>query len=269
MTELSDGALVEEIRQAYAASADGWATGPAQIYREMATALVGLAQEELAGGRVLDLGAGTGVASEALGGVGADLVALDLAVEMLRYRQASRPPGVAGDAQQLPFRDGVFDGAVAAFSLNHVPDLGRALTECRRVLRADGVLLASTFPSGDDHPAKAIVEQVLVDHGYHRPAWYGSFKTRVADLTGDADNLARVAHESDFVDVRIEHVPVEVGLDDPHRAVAWRLNMPHTLAFVAGLDHDTQVALRRAAVDHLTGSLPSAVRMLVLRCRAP
>jgi len=266
---LSDDVLVAEIRQAYGASADGWATGPAEVYRHLASALVGVATDDLAGARVLDLGTGTGVASEALLAVGAQPVGVDLAVEMLAHRQAERPPGVAADAQLLPFRTGVFDAIVAAFSLNHVPDLLRTLTGCRRVLRGSGLLLASTFPSGDDHPAKAIVEQVLEDHGYGRPAWYGTFKSRVADLTGEPANLERTAREAGFASVSVEYVPVEVGLDDPHLAVEWRLNMPHTLAFVAGLDRQTQLALRRAAIRALVGPLPSAVRMLVLHARAP
>ena len=261
--------LIAEIGQAYAASAEGWATGPAAIYRRLAGVLVGVATDDLAGARVLDLGTGTGVASDVLLEVGAQPVGVDLAIEMLAHHQEERPPGVAADAQLLPFRTGVFDAIIAAFSLNHVPDLEGTLSGCRRVLRGGGLLLASTFPSGDDHPAKAIVEQVLEDHGYRRPAWYRTFKSRVADLTGDPVNLERTAREAGFASVRVEHVPVEVGLDDPRRAVEWRLNMPHTLTFVADLDQQAQIRLRRAALRELTGPLPSAVRMLILHARAP
>jgi SAM-dependent methyltransferase len=269
MKALPDDVLVSEIRAAYASSTEGWARGPAGIYQAMADTLVDMAADELAGQRVLDLGTGSGVASQALQAVGAVPVGLDLAVEMLTHRQEDRPPGVAGDAQQLPFRNAVFDAVVAAFSLNHVPDLPRALSECRRVLRRGGLLLASTFSSGDDHPAKAIVERVLESYGYRRPAWYGTFKARVAGLTGDAGNLERTARGAGFSPVQVEQVPVEVGLDDPQRAVEWRLNMPHTLAFVADLDRGTQAELRQIAARELAGPLPSAVRMLALRCRAP
>lgn len=269
MSDLTDVDLVAGIRGAYAASADGWAIGPAAIYRRMATALIGRATGDLTGRYVLDLGAGTGVASEALPEVGAEPVGLDLAPEMLAHRQASRPSGVAGDARRLPFRDGAFGAVVAAFSLNHVPDLPRALAECRRVLRPGGLLLASTFASGEDHPAKRIVETVLERYGYHRPAWYGTFRARVADLTGDPVDLEHTAHDAGFASVHVESMPVEVGLDDPHLAVEWRLNMPHTLAFVSGLDRETQVELRRDAIGELTGELPSTVRMLVLRGHAP
>ncbi len=269
MRDLADDALVAEIRAAYAGSAQGWACGPERLYQIMADALVAGATGALTGRRVLDLGAGTGVASRALQAVGATPVGLDLAVEMLAHDREQRPPGVAGDAQQLPFRDDGFDAVVAAFSLNHVPDLLGALAECRRVLRGHGLLLASTFRTGDDHPAKAVVEGVLERFGYRRPAWYGTFKARVAGLTGDPDNLVCTARDAGFATAEVAAVPVEAGLDDPHRAVEWRLNMPHTLAFVAGLERPMQDRLRRVAIRELTGPLPSTVWMLVLRATAP
>jgi SAM-dependent methyltransferase len=49
-----------------------------------------------------------------------------------------------GDAQALPFADGSFDAALAAWMLYHVPDLDRALAELARVLRPGGRLVAVT-----------------------------------------------------------------------------------------------------------------------------
>lgn len=268
MSGSDDEELVAAIRAAYASSAGEWAAGPAAIYRRLATALVATAPVSLAGRRVLDLGAGTGVATEALIAVGAEPVGLDLAVEMLAHRQASRPPGVAADAQLLPFRDGAFDAVVAAFSLNHVPDLEAALAECARVLRGGGMLLASTFPSGDDHPAKAVVEEVLEGYGYRRPDWYGTLKTRIAERTGYPEAFARTALDAGLTDVEVDRLEVEAGLDQPELAVEWRLNMPHTLAFVTGLDPATRAALRSHATAALRGRLPSAAAMLTLRATA-
>lgn len=48
------------------------------------------------------------------------------------------------DAQTLPFDDHAFDVVVANHMLYHVPDPARALSECARVLRPDGVLMAAT-----------------------------------------------------------------------------------------------------------------------------
>jgi SAM-dependent methyltransferase len=47
-------------------------------------------------------------------------------------------PHVAADVQALPFRDGAFDAVKATELLEHVPDVARALAECRRVLRPGG-----------------------------------------------------------------------------------------------------------------------------------
>lgn len=261
----TDTDLVTDIRSAYEDGAEGWASGPAALYRLLADALIATAPEQLAGRRVLDLGAGTGVATEALTAADARPVAVDLAHAMLAHRQAQRPPGVVGDAQALPFHAGVFDAVVAAFSLNHVPDLHAALSQCRRVTRSGGWILASTFPTSADHPAKAVVESVLAEFGYQRPAWYTTFKARIAELTGDAQAFAHAATAAGLRDVRVDVIEIDAGLDDPERAVAWRLNMPHTIGFVADLDAATRAALHARARAALPATLPPTVPMLALR----
>ena len=265
----SDRSLVTAIRHAYDDGADGWASGPTPVYRRLAQALVGAAPAPLAGRCVLDLGAGTGVASQALIDVGAHPVAVDLAESMLRHRHHERPVAVAGDARKLPFAAATFDAVVAAFCLNHLPDPTAGLAECRRVLRTGGVVLASTFPAEASHPAKDIVESVLVEFGYHRPDWYRTFKDRLAERTGDAAALAAAAGDAGLSDVEVVGEDVEVGLDRPELAVDWRLNMPHTIGFFAGLGADERARLRTEALARLTGELPSFVPMLVLCACTP
>src|SRR5947209_6916073 len=95
------------------------------------------------GARVLDTGAGTGiaarVASQAASGVVA--VALDPAIEMLRVgRRHGLAIAVGGQAQALPFADGTFDGVMASFVISHVPSYEAALAEMVRVLRRGGTV---------------------------------------------------------------------------------------------------------------------------------
>ena len=52
------------------------------------------------------------------------------------------------NAQVLPFPDSSFDVAIADHMLYHVPDLDRALSELRRVLRPGGRLFAATNGQG-------------------------------------------------------------------------------------------------------------------------
>ena len=264
----ADPSLVAAIRDAYEVGADGWAAGPTSVYDHLARALVGAARSSLADRTVLDLGTGTGVASQALLEAGARPIGVDLAVAMLRHRRRERPPAVAADARALPFAAATFDAVVAAFCLNHLPDPVAGLAECRRVLRTGGVVLASTFPADASHPAKDIVESTLTAFGYRRPDWYQTFKERLAERTGDPAALAAAAGDAGFSEVEVVREEVEAGLDRPEVAVDWRLNMPHTLAFVAGLDADERARLRAEALAGLAGDMPSAVPVLMLRARA-
>jgi SAM-dependent methyltransferase len=54
---------------------------------------------------------------------------------------ADAGPRVGADVQALPFRAGAFDAIKATEVLEHVPDVARALAECRRVLRPGGHLV--------------------------------------------------------------------------------------------------------------------------------
>jgi SAM-dependent methyltransferase len=63
---------------------------------------------------------------------------------MVELTAARGVEAIVGDVQDLPFRDGIFDCAVAAWMLYHATDVNRAILELRRVLRPDGRLVAAT-----------------------------------------------------------------------------------------------------------------------------
>jgi len=86
----------------------------------------------LPAGRVLDLGAGTGVADFGTRRV----VALDPSPPMLARNPQRRR--VAGYGERLPFADACFDGVFAAFVFRNLESVGRTLAEVHRVLRPGG-----------------------------------------------------------------------------------------------------------------------------------
>jgi SAM-dependent methyltransferase len=95
--------------------------------------------------RVLEAGCGEGEFAERLvRELEGEVVAIDQSKRMVELTRARGVDGRLGDVQALPFADGEFDCAVAAWMLYHVPDLDRALSELARVVRADGRLVAVT-----------------------------------------------------------------------------------------------------------------------------
>jgi 2-polyprenyl-3-methyl-5-hydroxy-6-metoxy-1,4-benzoquinol methylase len=89
-----------ELRDTYSRAAESWDAGPSRVYRLLADALVARVPNLLAGARVLDLGAGTGVVSSVLAPTGARVIAADVAYGMLHHGAASRPSAVCADAAQ-------------------------------------------------------------------------------------------------------------------------------------------------------------------------
>lgn len=109
------------------------------------------------GGRVLELGSGTGRLTVPLHRQGARIVGVDYTDEMLRRvgprarrSRTTRPPLTRGDATQLPFADGSFRLVMAPYgflqSLLTDVMLGRTLREAFRVLEPGGVLGVDLVP---------------------------------------------------------------------------------------------------------------------------
>jgi ubiquinone/menaquinone biosynthesis C-methylase UbiE len=95
----------------------------------------------IAGRRVLDVGVGTGLASEPLAAAGVQISGIDPSAEMLAGARARLPQAelVTGRAESLPFGPGTFDGAIAADVFQFV-DQPAALAELLRVVRKGGAV---------------------------------------------------------------------------------------------------------------------------------
>ncbi len=168
--------------------------------------------ELLPRGRVLDVGAGDGFTAERLG-ANRRTVALEPSAGMIGARSLA---WVRGDAEQLPFTAGSFDGAYATwayfFSRDWDPTPG--IAELDRVVRAGGPLAIVDNLGGDAFAAMADAD-VSAD-----PTWWKEqgFETRVIETAFRFDDLddARRLLGFFFGDRGVEgaalEVPFRVGI---------------------------------------------------------
>jgi 2-polyprenyl-3-methyl-5-hydroxy-6-metoxy-1,4-benzoquinol methylase len=103
-----------------------------------------LADEDLSGRSVLDVGCGTGWFSQRAAARGARVTSLDIGVRLLAEarRKCSMHP-VAADACLLPFADATFDVVVSSECIEHTLDPERALREILRVARPNGPVVVT------------------------------------------------------------------------------------------------------------------------------
>jgi demethylmenaquinone methyltransferase/2-methoxy-6-polyprenyl-1,4-benzoquinol methylase len=149
--------------------------GQDQVWRREVVRRVGLP----AGGRFLDLGAGTG-------DLGLEMVhrdprarsiAADFTPEMMQVGR-SRPGGdrirwVIADAQHLPFAADTFDGVASGYLLRNVADLAQTLREQNRVLRPGRMAVSlDTTP-----PARNVLRPALEIHLHLVIPWLGRLVT--------------------------------------------------------------------------------------------
>ena len=102
---------------------------------------------------VLELACGTGLLSVRLAGSVKMLEATDFSEEMIRQAKtkmhSSRLHFSVQDATRLPYALETFDAVVISNALHIMPDPEKALSEIRRVLKPDGILIAPTFTAAD------------------------------------------------------------------------------------------------------------------------
>jgi SAM-dependent methyltransferase len=156
-----DAGLADQVRVLFDAKAATWPAKYApdgSLAGRLAQFAEGLADHVAAGGRVLDLGCGTGNLARAADASGLRVTACDISPEMLR-RAAAGDRGGAVDWvcleprwARLPFESAAFDAVVAASVLEYVERPIAVLRECARVLRPAGIMLC-TVPD-PTHPVR-------------------------------------------------------------------------------------------------------------------
>lgn len=160
---------------------------------------------KLAGQRVLDVGCGGGILSEAMAQAGAEVTGIDMGEEPLRVAELhTLESGVEVDYRQVTAEalaeemPGAFDVVTCMEMLEHVPDPGSVIAACAQLVRPGGHVFFSTLNRNPKSYLFAIVgaEYVLKmlpsgTHDYARfirpselDAWVRQTDLRITDLTG-------------------------------------------------------------------------------------
>jgi SAM-dependent methyltransferase len=93
-------------------------------------------------GRALELGCGSGLPSLHLSNYATEVEATELDSRKIKAHATSRVRFSQMDAQDMSrFPDGSFDLVYSSSVLEHIPDVGKCLAECKRVLRSDGLVI--------------------------------------------------------------------------------------------------------------------------------
>ena len=91
--------------------------------------------------RILDVGAGTLIFSEAAGKIlSADIFSLEISLSMLLHAGRRNGREIVGRAENLPFKDRSFDAVVSISAFHNFSDKERAMAEINRVTRGIAVL---------------------------------------------------------------------------------------------------------------------------------
>jgi len=137
------------------------------------------------GGKILDIGVGTGFLSEIALELGYNVVGLDLSPSMLNLAiknlDCEKFIPLLGDAENLPFRDESFDAVMSRYVLWTLPNPRKMLEESIRVLKSDGMLLMSDGKFKRQHllvktlnELRSLIMDITI--GWRSPTWKRVYK---------------------------------------------------------------------------------------------
>ncbi len=247
--------------------AEGYAAHWAPVHRAATLRLLDEVDPGRAswGPRVADVGCGTGVLAveAAARWPAAQVEATDISAGMLAV--ASRTVAAAGPegtrvrltrapADRLPFPDGSFDLALAAFVLQLVPSRPRALREMRRVLKRGGRLAYVGWLAGDlPFAADAAWDAALDAAGIERESPGGH-----DDLASPAAAAAQLrAAGLSHVTARADRLTHQFT-PESYAAFVTRFDDGD---LVLGLETEQRAALTADLLDRLRQLAPDALRL--------
>lgn len=228
--------------------------------------------------RVLEIAAGTGVATRAMAAAlpeSCAIVATDLNQAMLDHARAvgtSRPvEWRQADAMHLPFEDSTFDAVVCQFGAMFFPDKARAFAEAHRVLARGGVFIFSVWGRIEDNEFADVVGTALASVFPQDPP---RFMARTPHGYHDPGQIARDLAEGGFTRApRIDTVVARSRAESPRvAAIAYCQGTPLRSEIesrdAARLGEATEVAAQAIAERFGHGSVDGRIQALVVTMEA-
>jgi SAM-dependent methyltransferase len=162
--------------------------------------LKALAERATPGGRLLDVGTGTGTVAAAAASRGFAVDGVDSSVDMLTYASRAHPKltFVAGELPNLPYPNGTFDAGTANFVINHTNDPRASVRELSRVLAPGGTAAITIWP-GSVSPMNALWNEVIDQSNARRPD--GMRLPPEKDFERSVTGLDRLMTECGFVSI--------------------------------------------------------------------
>lgn len=236
------------VAEAYGSHSEKYVSVLEPILTPMAEELVGLSNLTR-GQHVLDLATGTGLIARTAAGFTDSVVGIDIALSVLakaRQLTAGEISYVMGDAHRLGFESQSFDVVTCSLSLSHFSDVNGVLAEIRRVLRARGRFITSTWGTEGESPSKMAAVEVRNKYLEDRADTFeGTFDEDVwADVNRGRHTLQEAGFEN--IDVKTAQLTGEHAnrADAVEAALAW----PVTRYRIARLDPADQRRLTEETV---------------------
>ncbi|WP_328369698.1 class I SAM-dependent methyltransferase [Streptomyces sp. NBC_00445] len=173
------------------------------------------------GGRVLDVGCGTGSTTLAVArrlGPEGHCVGIDISEPMITAararveREGTRASFILADAQEHPFEPAIFDTVVSRFGVMFFSDSVRAFANLRRAVRDGGELRCIAWRGPAENPFMTTAERAAAPFLSNLPA-------RLPDQPGqfafaDRDRVHRILEESGWTGIDIRPIDVECVLPE-------------------------------------------------------
>jgi ubiquinone/menaquinone biosynthesis C-methylase UbiE len=215
------------------------------------------------GMRVLDLACGPGTLSRLLAAnvlPGGEVVGVDLAPGMIALASSMNIPAARFelmDIEQLAFNSAFFDAAVCGHGFQFVPDLPRALSEARRVLRPKGRLAASVPVSTRREPVWALLDSVIDRWLPPAPETVDQRPTRAT--VQDAAAFRNAALEAGFATSRVELIGEEVHWESAEHMVTNFMGWWDCASRLEGMDEVRRQEIMDDAITTLRRQHPGRI----------